>query len=211
VSRSGPRTSIGNSGQTGLCRTRTRTPAQGPCASSGMAQAHATAPRPSRSPGRRPRSGEGDPAPGRLCPPGRRRRRHALGRQPGRARLPRPAQDSPRLPLHGLRARLAPAGSVLDRHVAGPAADQPPGTPRTRPRRIEPELTTRIFTRAPDCRASRSAGSSPSCSREAAGWSYSYPRPGILRHQPAPSHRGCHGGGDRARVAPQGRKTSTAP
>src|SRR6476659_1935742 len=32
----------------------------------------------------------------------------------------------------------------LDRHPAGPAAHQPPGMPRTRPRRIGPELTTRI-------------------------------------------------------------------
>ena len=81
-----------------------------------------------------------DPVPGRLRPPGRRRGHHAPGRQPRRAArpLPRPAQDPPRPRVHGLRAQPAPAGGILDRHPAGPAANQPPGTPRTRPRRITP-------------------------------------------------------------------------
>ena len=41
--------------------------------------------------------------------------------------------------LHGLRAQPPPAARLLDRHSARPAPDQPPGTPRTQPRRIEPE------------------------------------------------------------------------
>ena len=104
------------------------------------------APRPGRSPGCRPCRGEGDPIPRRLRPPCRCRRRHAPGRQPRRPPrpLPRPAQDPPRPPLHGLRPQPAPAARLLDRHPARPAAHQPPGTPRTQPRRIGPELTTRI-------------------------------------------------------------------
>ncbi|MGZ4666168.1 MAG: transposase [Frankiaceae bacterium] len=50
--------------------------------------------------------------------------------------------------LHGHRAQPATAGGILDWHAPGPAANQPPGTPRTRPRRIEPELATRIVQRA---------------------------------------------------------------
>ena len=38
--------------------------------------------------------------------------------------------------LHGLRPQPPPAGGLLDRHPAGPAANQPPGTPRTQPRRM---------------------------------------------------------------------------
>ncbi len=49
---------------------------------------------------------------------------------------PRPAQNPPRSRLHGLRAQPAPAGGLLDWHPAGPAANQPPGTPRTQPRRM---------------------------------------------------------------------------
>ena len=100
------------------------------------------APRPSRSPGRGPRRGNHHQLPGRLRPPRRRRRRHAPSRQPRRPPrpLPRTAQNPPRPPLHGLRAQPNPARSVLDQHPAGPAADQPPGPPRTRPRRIEPRI-----------------------------------------------------------------------
>ena len=43
-------------------------------------------------------------------------------------------------------------------------------------------------SRAPDCRASRSAGSSPSCSRQAAGWPCSYPRPGRAGCRIGPRH-----------------------
>jgi len=92
------------------------------------------------------RATDHDPVPGRLRPPRRRRRHHAPGRQPRRqARpLPRPAQDPPRPRIHGLRTQPPPATGLLDRHPAGPAANQPPGTPRTRPRRIERGLATRI-------------------------------------------------------------------
>ena len=80
------------------------------------------------------------PVPGRLRPPRRRRRHHAPGHQPRRAArpLPRPAQDPPGPRVHGLRAQPAPPGGLLDRHAARPAANQPPGTPRTRPRRMNP-------------------------------------------------------------------------
>ena len=78
------------------------------------------------------------PVPGRLRPPRRRGRHHAPGHQPRRAPrpLPRPAQDTPRPRVHGLRAQPPPAARLLDRHPARPAANQPPGTPRTRPRRM---------------------------------------------------------------------------
>ena len=58
----------------------------------------AAAPRPGRGPGSRPDRRKDDPLPGRLRPPRRRRRHHALGRQPRRTSrpLPRPAQDPPR-------------------------------------------------------------------------------------------------------------------
>ena len=62
---------------------------------------------------------------------------------PGTAAWPRP----PRPRVHGDRPQPAPPGGLLDRHAAGPAANQPPGTPRTRPCRIEPELTTRVASR----------------------------------------------------------------
>ena len=103
--------------------------------------AHRTAPQPGRSPGRRPRRGEDDAVPGRLRPPRRRRGHHAPGHQPRRSPrpLPRPAENPPRPRLHGLLAQPPPAARLLDRHPTGPAADQPPGTPGTRPRRIEPE------------------------------------------------------------------------
>ena len=60
--------------------------------------AHPAAPRPRRSPGRRPRCREHDPVPGRLRPPRRRRGHHAPGHQPRRPPrpLPRPAQNPPR-------------------------------------------------------------------------------------------------------------------
>ena len=63
---------------------------------------------------------------------------HAPGHRPRRAPrpLPRPAQNPPRPRLHGLRPQPATAGGLLDRHPAGPAANQPPGTPRTQPRRM---------------------------------------------------------------------------
>ena len=48
------------------------------------------------------------------------------------------------------RAQPAPPGGILDRHPAGPAANQPPGTPRTRPRRMTQELTTRIGRKEKD-------------------------------------------------------------
>ena len=110
-----------------LCTTRQETTA-----------AHRAAPRPGPSPGRRPRRGEDHPVPGGLRPPGRRRGHHAPGRQPRRAArpLPRPAENPPRPRVHGHRAQPPPPGGILDRHPAGPAANQPPGTPRTRPRRM---------------------------------------------------------------------------
>jgi hypothetical protein len=104
----------------------------------GPAAAHRAAPRPGRSPGRRPRRGEDHPVPGGLRPPGRRRGHHAPGRQPRRAAhpLPRPAENPPRPRVHGHRAQPAHAGGILERHAPGPAANQPPGTPRTPPRRM---------------------------------------------------------------------------
>ena len=84
--------------------------------------ADANAPRPGRSPGRRPQRRNHDPVPGRLRPPRRRRGHHAPGRQPRRpARpLPRPAENPPRPRVHGLRAQPAPleaywTGTPLDR------------------------------------------------------------------------------------------------
>ena len=67
-------------------------------------------------------------------------------RPPATARdAPATAAQNPARPrVHGLRAQSPPAGGILDRHATRPAANQPPGTPRTRPRRIELELTTRI-------------------------------------------------------------------
>jgi Nucleotidyltransferase len=104
------------------------------------AAAHPAAPRPGRNPGRRPRRRNHDRLPGRLRPPGRRRGHHAPGRQPRRATrpLPRPAQDPPRPHVHGLRAQPAPAGSILGRHPARPAANQPPSPSRTQPCRMNP-------------------------------------------------------------------------
>ena len=86
--------------------------------------------------------------PARLRPPRRRRRHHAPGRRPRRAArpLPQPVQDPPRPRLHGHRAQPATAGGILDWHAPGPAANQPPGTPRTRPRRIEPESPPGSFS-----------------------------------------------------------------
>ena len=83
-------------------------------------------------------AGKHDPVPGRLRPPRRRRRHHAPGRQPRRTTrpLPRPAQNPPRPHVHGLRAQPPPAGGILDRYATGPAANQPPGTTRTPPRRM---------------------------------------------------------------------------
>ena len=120
-------------------------PARGLCTTAAAAAVTA-APRPGRSPGRRPRRGNHDPVPGRLRPPRRRRGHHAPGRQPRSAArpLPRPAQNPPRPRVHGLRPQPPAARGLLDRHPAGPAANQPPGTPRTEPRRMTPELTTRI-------------------------------------------------------------------
>ncbi len=46
--------------------------------------------------------------------------------------------------LNLIRLHAYWTGTPLDRHPAGPAADQPPGTPGTRPRRIEHESATRI-------------------------------------------------------------------
>src|SRR5271169_5579260 len=102
------------------------------------APAHPAAPRPRRSPGRRPRRRQDHPVPGGLRPPRRRRGHHAPGHQPRRAPrpLPRPAENPPRPHVHGLRAQPAPAARLLDRHPAGPEANKPPGTPRTQPRRI---------------------------------------------------------------------------
>ena len=62
-------------------------------------------------------------------------------------------------------------------------------------------------SRAPDCRAARLAGSSPCCSRQAAGWPCSYPRPGCRispRHlieapRRGPGARRRHGDGRPAR------------
>ena len=83
------------------------------------AAAQRAAPRPGRSPGRRPRRGKDDPFPGRLRPPRWRRGHHAPGRQPRRpARpLPRPAEDQPRPRVHGRRPQPPPAGGILDRHA----------------------------------------------------------------------------------------------
>src|ERR1017187_1222848 len=61
-----------------------------------------------------------------------------------RARYRGLPKNPPRPRVHGLRAQPAPPGGILDRHATGPAANQPPRPPRTRPRLIEPELTTRI-------------------------------------------------------------------
>ena len=73
---------------------------------------------------------------GRLRPPRRGQRHHAPRRQLPRAArpLPRPAQDPSRPRVHGLPPQPAPPGGLLDGHAAGPAANQPPGTPRTPPR-----------------------------------------------------------------------------
>jgi hypothetical protein len=99
---------------------------------------HHPAPRPGPSPGRRTRRGKDDPVPGRLRPPRRRRRHHAPGHQPRRPPrpLPRPAKNPPRPRVHGLRPQPAPARGLLDRHTPRPAANQPPGTARTQPRRM---------------------------------------------------------------------------
>ena len=48
--------------------------------------------------------------------------------------LPKTRLDQPH--LHGHRPQRPPVGGLLDRHPAGPAPDQPPGTPRTQPRRM---------------------------------------------------------------------------
>ena len=84
------------------------------------------------------------------------------GRQPrSTARpVPRPGQDPPRPRVHGDRPQPPPPGGLLDRHAAGPAANQPPGTPRTRPCRIEPELTTRVSCSVDDQRSPPSGMSS---------------------------------------------------
>gem|GEM_PF-2531052 len=114
-------------------------PARTQCTTSGRKDASSpSSPRPGPSPGSRPHRGNHDPVSGLLRPPRRRRRHHAPGCQPRRAArpLPRPAQDPPRPRLHGLRAQPATAGRILHRHPARPAANQPPGTPRTRPRRM---------------------------------------------------------------------------
>ena len=113
-------------------------PARARCTTGKRRQLTAAAPRPGRSPGHRPRRGKDDTVPGRLRPPRRRRGHHAPGRQPRRPPrpLPRPAENPPRPRLHGLRAQPPPAARLLDRHPAGPAANQPPGTPGTRPRRM---------------------------------------------------------------------------
>ena len=78
------------------------------------------------------------------------RGRRAPGRQPRRPprTLPRPAENPPRPRVHGLRAQPPAASRLLDRHPARPAADQPPGTPRTQPRRIEPDKPPGSFTKA---------------------------------------------------------------
>jgi len=109
-----------------------------PCAPPGNAASSPSPPRPRRSPGRHPCRRKDNPVPGRLRPPRRRGRHHAPGHQPRRAPrpIPRPAQNPPRPPLHGLRAQPHQAARLLDRHPAGPEPDQPPGTPRTQPRRI---------------------------------------------------------------------------
>jgi len=82
------------------------------------APAVTAAPRPGRSPGRRTHRGNHYPVPGRLRPPRRRRGHHAPSCQPrSTARpLPRPAENPPRPPLHGLRAQPPAAGGLLDRH-----------------------------------------------------------------------------------------------
>src|SRR5450631_1489609 len=94
-------------------------------------------------PARRPRCGKDDPVPGRLRPPRRRRRHHAPGRQPRRPPrpLPRPAQNPPRSRVHGLRPQPPAPARLLERHPTGPATNQPPGPPRTRPRRIASEYS----------------------------------------------------------------------
>jgi hypothetical protein len=65
--------------------------------------------------------------------------------------------------------------------------------------------------RAPDCRASRSAGSSPSCSRRAAGWPCSYPRPERAAGSARAISSRFHGGMTGCASPPPGWKTSTAP
>ena len=70
----------------------------------------------------------------------------------------------------------------------------------------------RPVTRAPECRASRLAGSSPCCSRQAAGWPCLYPRLGrALPDRPAPSHRGSMEGMTGCASPPLGWKTSARP
>jgi len=66
-------------------------------------------------------------------------------------------------------------------------------------------------SRAPDCRAARLAGSSPCCSRQAAGWPCSYSRPGGRAAGSARAISSRLHGGDRVCVAARGWKTSTAP
>jgi Transposase DDE domain len=81
--------------------------------------------------------------PSRLRPPRRGRRRHEPSRQPRSAARtpPRPAQDPPRTRVHGHRPQPPAPTRILDRHPTGPAANQPPGTTRTQPRRIENRTT----------------------------------------------------------------------
>jgi hypothetical protein len=90
-------------------------------------------PRPGQSPGRRPDCGKDDSLPSRLRPPRRRRRHHVPGRQPRRATRPLPR---PKTRLD--HVYMACALNLLRLEAFWT------GTPRTRPRRIELELTTRI-------------------------------------------------------------------
>jgi hypothetical protein len=53
-----------------------------------------------------------------------------------RARYRGLPENPPRPRVHGLRAQPPPARGILDRHATGPAANQPPGTPGTQPRRL---------------------------------------------------------------------------
>ena len=66
-------------------------------------------------------------------------------------------------------------------------------------------------SRPPDCRASRLAGSSPSCSRHAAGWPCSYPRAGRAAGSARAIFSSRLHGRDRVCVAATGWKTSRAP